>query len=390
MNQKDFIEKFHALLPECQPEAAQLWCDFAVECVDQQQYVHFKAAESRDASIESWLEVLYEGLCQTKETFGAELAAKVGALSCECCCLYPGEMFGAAECLREGGSAQEILAKIESGEIDCTDLFSAAPPKDPPARIYMSEQEFTAHMDKLIPTPSVETNSNLLDLANSLWLEMKEDLYHTFSFVSRHFTSETLQNVYDLCGTREAGLLPWEIIGTAIYLQTGTPPEEISKDEWESFVLLPTPETAGTLSSLATCTVRENGQETQFYTPHFGQIDPQKLLDAAMGRSGKAAITVMEILQQMDYDPSEAESYATANKAILGPESRMAEKLSLLMSSSPITAAHIAIDVDSGSVAIKMNPLWEKLRDERESGPPAQQRHSGRKRPSKRKNQPDR
>ena len=71
--------------------------------------------------------------------------------------------------------------------------------------------------------------------------------------------------MYDLCGTREAGLLPWEIIGTAIYLQAGTPPEEISKDEWESFVLLPTPEITGTLSSLTTCTVRENGQEISSY-----------------------------------------------------------------------------------------------------------------------------
>lgn len=59
----------------------------------------------------------------------------------------------------------------------------------------------------LIPTPSAEANSHLLDLANGLWLEMKDDLYHAFSFVSRHFTSETLQNVYDLCGTRETGLL---------------------------------------------------------------------------------------------------------------------------------------------------------------------------------------
>jgi hypothetical protein len=34
MNQKDFIEKFHTLLPECQPEAVRIWCDFAVECVE--------------------------------------------------------------------------------------------------------------------------------------------------------------------------------------------------------------------------------------------------------------------------------------------------------------------------------------------------------------------
>ena len=39
---------------------------------------------------------------------------------------------------------------------------------DIPAKTYMSEQEFIAHMDELIPTPSVETNNNLLDLANSL------------------------------------------------------------------------------------------------------------------------------------------------------------------------------------------------------------------------------
>lgn len=32
---------------------------------------------------------------------------------------------------------------------------------DAPAKTYMSEQEFIAHMDELIPTPSVETNNNL-------------------------------------------------------------------------------------------------------------------------------------------------------------------------------------------------------------------------------------
>ena len=150
----------------------------------------------------------------------------------------------------------------------------------------------------LIPTPSAEANSHLLDLANGLWLEMKDDLYHAFSFVSRHFTSETLQNVYDLCGTRETGLLPWEIIGAAVYVQTGTPAEEISKDEWKDFVLLPTPESAGAISSLAICTVRENGEETQFYTPHFGQCGPQKLLDAAIARAGEAGTTAAEALQQ--------------------------------------------------------------------------------------------
>ena len=90
----------------------------------------------------------------------------------------------AAECLRSGDGAKDILTKIESGEIDCTNLFSAAPPKESPTKTYMSEQEFTAHMNGLIPTPSAEVNNHLLDLANGLWLEMKDDLYHAFSFVA--------------------------------------------------------------------------------------------------------------------------------------------------------------------------------------------------------------
>lgn len=259
-----------------------------------------------------------------------------------------------------------------------------------PAKTYMSEQEFVAHMNELIPTPSEETNKNLLDLASSLWWEMKDDLYHAFSFVSRHFAPETLQSVYDLCGARTAGLLPWELIGAAIFSQTGTPPETISTDEMRAFVLLPEPETAGTVSTLATCTVRENGQETLFYTLHFGKIEPQKLLDTAIAKAKESGTTVKGALQQTDYNLPEVESHVRVNKAILGPDSKLAEKLSLLMASSPVTAAHITMDADSGHATIEMNPLWERLRHEREASPPARQNRSSRKRSSKHKNQPER
>ena len=388
MEQDIFVKNFHALLPECQSEAAQPWCDFAVECVDQQQYVHFKAAESREASIASWLDVLYEGLRQIRETFGPELAAKVATLGLDHCCLYPGEMPRAAECLREGDGVQEIMAKIESGEIDCTNLFSAVPPQSPQGKIYMSDQEFTAHMNGLIPVPSAETNHNLLDLTDGLWFELKEDLYHTFAFISRHFTTETLQNVYDLCGTQKQGVLPWGLIGTAIYLQAGASPQEIGKAEWKEFQVFSTPESADTVSSLAACTVRENGAETRFYTLHFGQFDPQKLLEKAAAQAGNDGITVTEAMQRIDYDMGM--THVTANHSICGPESPLAEKLFHLMDSSPVIAAHITIDVDSGSIAVKMNPLWEKLRNEREKDPLVLQKHPKRKRSPKHKNQPNR
>lgn len=203
MEQNIFIEKIHALLSECPPEAAQPWYDFAVERVDQQQYVNFKAAESRDESVAEWLDALYEGLRQIKESFGPELAAKVAALGMDHCCLYPGEMPRAAECLQAGDGAKDILAKIESGEIDCENLFSAAAPTE---KTYMSSQEFTARMDALIPAPSAEANRSLLASADGLWFELKEELYHTFAFISRHFTTEILQNVYDRCKTETQGI----------------------------------------------------------------------------------------------------------------------------------------------------------------------------------------
>ena len=162
-------------------------------------------------------------------------------------------------------------------------------------KVYMTDQEFTAHMAALIPTPSEEADDSLLDLAHSLWFELKEDLCHTFSFISRHFTPETLQRVYDLCKGKDQGILPWELVGTAIYLQAGTPPQEISKREWKDFQILSTPNAPDTLSTMGICTVREHGAETRFYTLHFRQFVAQELLDAAAAQAGRADITVPPI-----------------------------------------------------------------------------------------------
>ena len=136
----------------------------------------------------------------------SELSTKVAALGLERCCLYPGEMLKAAECLRAGDSAKEIQAKIESGEFQCPDLFHTSLPKNPSRETCeMSNQEFIAHINTLIPAPNKEINGNLLDFGNSLWFELKEDLYNAFTFISRHFTPETLQSVYDLSGAMDQG-----------------------------------------------------------------------------------------------------------------------------------------------------------------------------------------
>ncbi len=253
----------------------------------------------------------------------------------------------------------------------------------------MSDQEFLIHINALIPFTSEEANSNLLDFANSFWIELKEDLYHTFSFVAHHFTPEVLQGVYDLSGDANGGMLPWGLIGAAIYLQTNTPVQEIQEDAWDHFTVFSTPETPNTLSALAICTVRENGRATRFYTRHFGQFDPLKLLYGATALAIRGGSTITKAIQQIDCH-MRASGLGSA-RAVSGPESKMTDKLFQLMGSSPITAAHITIDVDSGNVVTKMNPLWEKLRDELKPDPPAQQqKHDGKEHSSRRNHQLER
>ena len=77
--------------------------------------------------------------------------------------------------------------------------------------------------------------------------------------------------------------------------------------------------------------------------------------------------TVTEAIQNINYNMKPG--HAAANKAVCGPESSMEEKLTQLMPDSPIIAAHINLNADSGSVTVKINPLGEKLLDEREIKP---------------------
>ncbi len=77
------------------------------------------------------------------------------------------------------------------------DGFASSSKSPPKETRKMSNLEFIARINALIPFPNEEANRNLLDFGNSLWLRLKEDLYNAFSFISRHFTPDT----YKVCTT---------------------------------------------------------------------------------------------------------------------------------------------------------------------------------------------
>ena len=138
MDYKKFADTIKNFAPDHKAEAIPIWRDFAAECVDREQFVHFEVTTDKASAVEKWLEVLSAGFCAVSENFGKKAASSVVNLSCERCCLYPGEMMQAAICLENGGSSKQILAMIESGELDCSNLFEP-----------MSRQEAEKHMAQI-------------------------------------------------------------------------------------------------------------------------------------------------------------------------------------------------------------------------------------------------
>lgn len=94
------------------------------------QSAGFETIADKTSAAEKWLDILYAGFCAVKENFDQEEADALIDLGRESCCLYPGEMMQAAVCLENGGNAGQILAMIESGDIDVADLFSPMPRKE--------------------------------------------------------------------------------------------------------------------------------------------------------------------------------------------------------------------------------------------------------------------
>lgn len=122
MKHEEFALALNVLLPDCDPEAAEKWAEFAAECVDHEQFVYFIPTEYHTA-VEKWLDATYTGLYAVKQEFGPEIAAQVAGLSCQRCALYPGEMLPAAAVLKNGGDAERISGMMESGTLEMAEPF---------------------------------------------------------------------------------------------------------------------------------------------------------------------------------------------------------------------------------------------------------------------------
>lgn len=171
MDYKNFFASLKQIAPMHKAEATQIWIDFAVECVSWGQYVNFNVTEDKSLAVEEWLDVLYKGFYAVKKGFGEDVAEKVIGLSCEKCCLYPGEMMQAAVLLGKGCDANDIMKQIESGELDPPNLFSPISREEALGLDGPGEEQDTS-----VPRPSV--------------LNRLEHLEHDSPLVKREITKE--------------------------------------------------------------------------------------------------------------------------------------------------------------------------------------------------------
>lgn len=140
MTYENFLTSVKELAPGCKPEAVPVWRDFAAECVERGQFVQFKQTADKTAALEKWLDVLHAGIQAVQKECGPETAAAMVGLSLQECCLYPGEMMQAALCLESGDNAKQIVHKIHTGEIDCTDVFTPISRRDAEGRRAVRER----------------------------------------------------------------------------------------------------------------------------------------------------------------------------------------------------------------------------------------------------------
>ena len=64
MKKADFFATMHTAAPGSTPEAVQKMIDFAVECVQEEQYANFTPSKDPEASVERWRDLAAHRMCQ--------------------------------------------------------------------------------------------------------------------------------------------------------------------------------------------------------------------------------------------------------------------------------------------------------------------------------------
>lgn len=113
---KDEFEKSMTGRFHCGPNVIQNWVSFAEECVQDEQYINF-TPEPDEQAVHRWLDGIYASLYFAQKQLGSKAVNEMLKLS-ETFCLYPHEIMGVIEHMKEGGSLDDLDKKAIDGKLD--------------------------------------------------------------------------------------------------------------------------------------------------------------------------------------------------------------------------------------------------------------------------------
>lgn len=138
MTYDQFTSVIRSYFPTSKPEALPVWQEFVEENLSDGHTVRVEEVSDK-AAREKWYDVLCGGFFLVREKMGQAAAISVINVSCEHCCLYPGEMVQAAVCLQNGESGMDIMEKIRIDEIESQQPFFPEPPAEILARLVQEQ-----------------------------------------------------------------------------------------------------------------------------------------------------------------------------------------------------------------------------------------------------------
>ena len=130
----------------------------------------------------------------------------------------------------------------------------------------MKYEEFDQQIREMIPQPSAAITDALYRMGVEALEDRPQDLLIAFEFISRYFSVDVLQGVYEIIQHGSA-VLPNELVAAAVFLQAGDTSEHMAQMAKNGELMcFYSPREKGEISPLAICSVLEAGKKVNYFT----------------------------------------------------------------------------------------------------------------------------
>lgn len=224
----------------------------------------------------------------------------------------------------------------------------------------MKYEEFDQQIREMIPQPSAAITDALYRMGVEALEDRPQDLLIAFEFISRYFSVDVLQGVYEIIQHGSA-VLPNELVAAAVFLQAGDTSEHMAQMAKNGELMcFYSPREKGEISPLAICSVLEAGKKVNYFTIKFGKFTPKDILARAKRFAKQQGVSVTGALECISLEGEVSTGLYAARNVLARQWTKMTTALDTIFGTCPAVAARVTFDADRGHTAVEYNPLWQK------------------------------